>query len=113
MVSVTGDRVAKEGTSGRDTKKVEISKESVVSRACQVQTVKGVPRKQSNLDTLNPFLVDEDDTDKMRLDQGNKSASSDYWNQLEKEGRSKSDTQGSDASTQTGRTVKKNGCKVM
>ena len=66
---------------------------------CQVQTVKGVPRKQSNLETLNPFLVDEDDTD--------------YRNQLEKQEGSKSDTQGSDASTQTGRTVKKNGCKVM
>ena len=82
-------------------------------------TVHGVPRKQSNLDELNPFLVNEEDEDDQdEIDLSKPSATDEYWATLNKKGTSKIDIQeqsnvGSDAGTQTVKNDKKSGCTVM
>ena len=82
-------------------------------------TVHGVPRKQSNLDELNPFLVDEEDEDaEDEIELSKPSTTDEYWTTLNKKATSKSDIReelniGSDAGTQTEKNAKKGGCAVM
>ena len=94
--------------------KAQTQKESKQPR--KTGTVHGVPRKQSNLDELNPFLVDEEDEDEIELSKP--STTDKYWSTLNKKATSKSDITeqsnvGSDAGTQTEKNAKKGGCAIM
>eukprot|EP00092_Neocalanus_flemingeri_P008011 GFUD01008643.1.p1 GENE.GFUD01008643.1~~GFUD01008643.1.p1 ORF type:complete len:611 (+),score=177.19 GFUD01008643.1:49-1881(+) len=98
---------ATEKTDMMDNKvKLKPDKYFKTSKTYQVQAVNGIARDKSKVDNLNPFLVEEDETENSDQETSN-------VNKLTSQTDQEDVGHANDAYTQTDKKIKKSGCKVM